>query len=150
MRNIDTSTAHIAKLRQDSLDMKSSQPFFDGQSLTNTIESGNTYDFSLGVSQSFYTLKGVVRFDNQSDIVPFCKIVVEIRESPTTRMDITKCKLNYETRASALYDQGSVVGAEFSFNIAFSPAVLYMKYYAITNDTGGSFQIYPGDWYVVI
>lgn len=142
----DSIEKDVAEIERETLTLKNAQPFYDGQLNTYIVESGNLYDYTLSGNFSYGHIKGYVRFSNNSGKLPFCKIVPVIGTSPGTQASVAEIRCESEYRVKALYSQGSVVGWSFKFSV-FTPATtLYIKYYAITNDTGGTFQINNGDW----
>ena len=142
----DSSEKDVAEIERETFTLKNSQPFYDGQLNTYMVDSGDTYDFSLSGDFSYGHIVGYVRFKNNSGKLPFCKIVPVIGTSPGSQASVAQIRCESEYRAKALYNQGSVVGWIFKFAVYTSAPTLYIKYYAITNDTGGTFMIYGGDW----
>lgn len=142
----DSSEKDVAVIERETLSLKNAQPFYDGQLEVNIIDTGDTYDFTLGGNFTYGYIEGFVEFENSSGKLPFCKIVPVIGTSPGTQASVSEVWCESEYRGKALYNQGSVVGWSFKFGVNTSATTLYMKYYAITNDTGGTFRIDSGDW----
>lgn len=146
MISLDSSEKDVAEIERETLSLKNAQPFYDGQLNTYIVDSGNTYDFSLSGDFTYGHIVGNVRFNNNSKKLPFCKIIPVIGTLPGTQASVAQVRCQSEYRTKALYNQGSVVGWNFKFSVFTSAPTLYIKYYAITNDTGGIFEIYGGDW----
>lgn len=142
----DSSEKDVAEIERETLRLKNAQPFYDGQLNTYIVESGNPYDYTISGNFSYGHIKGVVRFSNNSGKLPFCKIIPVIGTSIGTQASVDNIRCESEYRVKALYNQGSVVGWSFKFSVYTSATTLYIKYYAITNDTGGTFEITGGDW----
>lgn len=147
MRDLPTIEQEVKTLKAQVLDLKKSQPFFNGQLETNVVQTSNNYDFTLNV-EPFSYIRGVIRFKNQSKLPPFSKLIAIIKSSPTTELSSTLVFQELGDRTSALYAQGSIVAYQFRFMVGNIPSnTIYIKYYAITNDVAGEFQIFPNDWY---
>lgn len=146
----DSSAKDVALIERETLSLKNAQPFYDGQLNTYIISTGNTYDYSLSGDFTGGQINGFVRFKNNSRKLPFCKIVPVIGTSPGTQASVNEVWCESEYRNKALYKQDSIVGWSFKFGVGTTAPTLYIKYYAITNDTGGTFEIYNGDWVNVI
>ena len=142
----DSSAKDVASIERETLSLKNAQPFYDGQLNVNIIESGNLYDFALTHDPIRGKINGFVRFKNNSRKLPFCKIVPVIGTSPGTQASVNEVWCESEYRVKALYKQDSIVGWSFKFGVSTKAPTLYIKYYAITNDTGGTFEIYDQDW----
>ena len=142
----DSSEKDVAEIERETLRLKNAQPFYDGQLNTYIVESANPYDYTLSGNFSYGHIKGTVRFRNNSGKLPFCKIIPVIGTSPGSQASVAQIRCESEYRVTALYSQGSVVGWNFKFSVYTSATTLYIKYYAITNDTDGVFEVYNGDW----
>lgn len=142
----DSSEKDVALIEDETLRIKNAQPFYDGQLNVYIVDSGNTYDYSLTGNFTYGYIQGFVQFNNTSGKLPFCKIVPVIGTSAGTQAPVNEVWCESEYRLKALYNQGSVVGASFKFGVNTSATTLYIKYYAITNDTGGTFIISGSDW----
>lgn len=142
----DSSEKDVALIERETLSLKNAQPFYDGQLDVNIIDTGNTYDVTLGGDFTYGYINGYVKFENSSGKLPFCKIVPVIGTSPGTQASVYEVWCESEYRVKALYNQSSAVGWSFKFGVNTSATTLYIKYYAITNDTGGTFTISGGDW----
>lgn len=142
----DSSEKDVADIERETLMLKNAQPFYDGQLDTYIVDSGNAYDVTINGDFSYGHIKGYVEFSNNSGRLPFCKIVPVIGTSPGTQASVTEVWCESEYRAKALYNQSLAVGWSFKFGVYTSASTLYIKYYAITNDTGGTFRISGGDW----
>lgn len=146
MISLDSSEKDVAEIERETLSLKNAQPFYDGQLNTYIVDSGNVYDFSISGNFTYGHIKGYVVFNNNSKKLPFCKIVPVIGTSPGMQASVAQIRCESEYRTKALYNQGTSVGWSFKFGVYTSATTLYIKYYAITNDTGGTFVISGGDW----
>ena len=142
----DSSEKDVAEIERETLSLKNAQPFYDGQLDTYMVESPNLYDYTLSGNFSYGHIQGTVRFKNNSGKLPFCKIIPVIGTSPGTQASVAEVRCESEYRTKALYNQGLVVGWNFKFSVYTSAPTLYIKYHAITNDTGGVFDVFNGDW----
>lgn len=142
----DSSEEDVAVIERETLSLKNAQPFYDGQLDAYIVASGSAYDYSLSGDFTYGYISGYVEFKNSSGKLPFCKIVPVIGTSPGTQASVAEVWCESEYRIKALYLQGSVVGWSFKFGVNTSATTLYIKYYAITNDTGGTFTISGGSW----
>ena len=146
----DSSEKDVALIETETLSLKNAQPFYDGQLDVNIIDTGDTYDISIGGNFTYGYIRGYVVFENSSGKLPFCKIVPVIGTSPGTQASVIEVWCESEYRIKALYNQGSVVGWSFKFGVNTQATTLYIKYYAITNDIGGTFRISDTDWVKMI
>lgn len=145
--------SEIKKLENELVAIKTAQPYYDGQMDLNIVSSANNYDATLtGNFSTPERIVGYVSFRNSSELLPFSRIIVQIKPTPTgSALGTNNVDQVFAVRMVSLYAQGTVVGMEFRFNVRglSTNQTLYFKYYAITNDSGGTFEIYPNDWSIV-
>ena len=143
----------IKELEREVLAIKTAQPYFQGQMDLNLISSSNDYDATI--TGNFSTPKrvlGFVSFRNDSGILPFARFIVVAKTTPTgSALGTDNVDQVLAVRMASLYSQSTSVGMEFRLNIRglSTNQTVYFKYYVVTNDTGGTFEVYPNDWSIL-
>ncbi len=144
-----TLASEVAYLEKEVNSIKTAQPFYDGQLKINTVSTANSSDFSITANFSTaWAIDGFVRFRNTSGEPPFARII-PVFSVGGTLLTSQQIALLSATRVKALYAQGSNIIWRFRYRVVdIGNVTLNIKYYAMTNDTGGTFDIYSGDWVV--
>jgi len=141
----DSIEQDVKYIKDETLRLSTQQPFYDGQLKVNAFLA----NYSVFVTtQAGYPIAGAFYFNNQSKIIPFCRIVPVFYVNGVMQ-DSSTMNMLYSYRLKALYTQSNQVGYEYQYYPKVPNGTnLEIKPFIITNDLDTGYSV-NGSWSVL-
>ena len=135
----DSTESEVKHIEDETLRIKSEQPFFDGQLDMKIVQSSNSYDYYFtgdytpGRSQNFRCI-----FTADTQELPFCQFYPVIKDGSGNVYSAYVISCLEATDGSINYSNGKTVTCNFNTGIDYNATnnTFYVKLYCISSDTG--------------